>query len=173
MGKKNGYFLLHRSIFQNPIVTKDADYFMVWIYILSQAEWEDGKIVDFGGKKITLKAGQFTCGIKRQMLYELQKINPSLSETKLYRIVKCYSDAKQIATQRSARCSLFTVLNWDSYQNNAKQNESKLKVKCKTEKSKVPPNEITNTLNNKIKNIEASPVVEKTWEELNQEEWDD
>ena len=37
----------------------------------------------------------------------------------------------------------------------------------------MPPNEITNTLNNKIKNIEASPVVEKTWEELNQEEWDD
>ena len=50
MIKTNGYFRLHRTVFLNPVVTKDEDYFLVWIYILSQAEYEKGHKFDFGKK---------------------------------------------------------------------------------------------------------------------------
>lgn len=128
MIKTKGYFLLHRSIWSNPTIMKDVEHLVVWIYILSQVEWEDGRVVDFGGKKITLKAGQMTIGVSNQMYSDLKHILPHLTKDKLFRILKCYSDAKQIAKQRSARCSLITVLNWDKYQKNAKQITEQLRT---------------------------------------------
>lgn len=173
--KDKGFFNLHRSIWTNPIITKDSDYFLVWIYMLSQAEWEDGKVVDFGNKKITLKAGQFTCGIKRQMLHDIQTINPSLTKMKLYRIVKCYSDAKQIETQKSARCSLFTILNWNLYQKNETQIATKSKLKRNSHETKMGPNKINKEINKKEKNnMPSAEPTDEEWELMKQDtDWGD
>lgn len=129
MIKTNGFFYLHRSIFLNPIVTKNPDYFIVWVYILSQAEYEPGRKVDFGGKTIELKPGQFTIGISGQMLHDLQGIDSTFTKSRLFRILKRFKSETQIETERSGKCTLFTVVNWDKYQKSGTQNGTKKKQK--------------------------------------------
>lgn len=142
MIKTNGYFQLHRSIFANPVVTKDQDYFLVWIYILAQAEYEEGKRVDFGGKTITLKPGQFTIGVSRQMFDDLRRIQRNLSVDKLFRILKRYASEKQIAKQSDGRSTLISVLNYEQYQNIAIENATEMQNKCKTSAKPVRTKEL-------------------------------
>ena len=118
MIKTDGFFFVHRSMLINPTVTKDAEYFITWIYILSQAEWKTGKMVDFGGQVIELKAGQFTVGVYSQMLSDLQKIEKRFNKSKLERILKRFENEKQIEKRGSNQCCLITVLNWEKYQQN-------------------------------------------------------
>lgn len=156
MIKTNGYFRLHRSIFANPVVTKDQDYFLVWIYILSQAEYEKGNKVDFGGKTITLKPGQFTIGVSRQMLGDLHRIQRNLSKDKLFRILKRYVSEKQIAKQSDGRSTLITVLNYEQYQNIAIENATEMQNECETSAKPVRTKEI-NKKNKKNKRKESDP----------------
>ena len=142
MIKTNGYFRLHRSLFANPIVTKDQDYFLVWIYILSQAEYEKGHKVDFGGKTITLKPGQFTIGISRQMLGDLRRIQRNLSKDKLFRILNRYVSEKQIAKQSDGRSTLISVLNYEQYQFFATENATEAQNECETSAKPVRTKEI-------------------------------
>ena len=142
MIKTNGYFQLHRSIFANPVVTKDQDYFLVWIYILAQAEYEEGKRVDFGGKTITLKPGQFTIGVSRQMLGDLRRIQRNLSKDKLFRILKRYVSEKQIAKQSDGRSTLISVLNYEQYQNIAIENATEMQNECETSAKPVRTKEL-------------------------------
>ena len=142
MIKTDGYFLLHRSLFENPTVTKDADYFITWIYILSQAEWKSGKKVEFGGRIIELQAGQFTTGVSNQMLSDLKKVNKGLNVSKLNRIIKRLKNEKQIEQRTDHQCSLITVLNWEKYQVCEQRNEQQVNNDRKTSEQRVNTNEL-------------------------------
>ena len=138
--KTSGFFKLHRSMFDNPAVMKDADYFITWVYILAQAEWEDGKKVDFGGEVIELKAGQFTTGVSGQMLDDLKKVNNDLNVSKLNRVLKKFKTEKQIEQRTDHQCSLITVLNWDRYQNSEQRNEQRVNNDRTTSEQRVNTN---------------------------------
>lgn len=153
MIKTDGYFLLHRSLFENPIVTKDADYFITWIYILSQAEWKSGKKVEFGGKTIELQAGQFTTGVSNQMLSDLKKVNNGLNVSKLNRVLKKLKIEKQIEQRSDHQCTLITVLNWDKYQLSEQRNEQRVNNDRTTNEQRVNTNEIKEEENERNKGI--------------------
>lgn len=180
MIKTNGYFQLHRSIFANPVVTKDQDYFLVWIYILAQAEYEQGKKVDFGGKTITLKPGQFTIGISRQMLDDLRRIQRNLSKDKLFRILKRYVSEKQIAKVSDGRSTLISVLNYEQYQNIAIENATEMQNGCETSAKPVRTKELNkrkkiNKRNKEDQSLDpegSAPVPEENPSMMTDEEWE-
>lgn len=181
MIKTNGYFQLHRSIFANPVVTKDQDYFLVWIYILAQAEYEKGKRVDFGGKTITLKPGQFTIGVSRQMLDDLRRIQRKLSKNKLFRILKRYESEKQIEKLSDGRSTLISVLNYEQYQNIGTENETEMRNKWETSGKPVGTKELNKRKKIKKRNKEdpsldpegSAPVPEEENPSMmTDEEWE-
>ena len=172
MIKTNGYFRLHRTIFLNPVVTKDEDYFLVWIYILSQAEYEKGHKVDFGGKTIILKPGQFTIGVGNQMLIDLQRVKRDFSKSKLFRILKRYESETQIERLTDGRTSLITVLNWSQYQKSETESETKSKQNRNSNETPVTTKEINKKNINKVSKEEVAPLLD-TPDDEESYPWDD
>lgn len=126
-----GWFKFHRQIFDNPICTKDSEYFFVWCYILTEAKYEEGERVWFKNKEITLSRGQLL-KTTTQIAQDLK-----IKEMKVYRILKSFENEKQIVKQSSNKNTLITVLNWEKYQSNEKQNENQMKNECKTNEKRV------------------------------------
>ena len=121
----NGWIKLHRKIMDNPVVCKDAETFAIWIYMLLSAA-HDGKDVVFKGERFSLKPGQFISST-RSIADKL-----GVSKDKTHRVINCLKSATQIATQTSTKNTLFTVLNWDKYQNRATRNETQVRHDCDT-----------------------------------------
>ena len=94
---------------------KDGDHLAVWAFILLSAVYEP-EDVDFEGKRLTLKPGQFTTG--RKQISEALKID----EHKIDRILKRFETERQIEQQMSSKCRLITVLKWGEYQKVEQQN---------------------------------------------------
>lgn len=124
---RTGWFKFHRQIFDNPICTKDAEHFLLWCYILSEAKYEDGERVLFKNEEITLSKGQLL-KTTTQIAQELK-----IKEMKVYRILKLLENEKQIVKQTSNKNTLITVLNWEKYQSCEEQNEKPMKNQCKTD----------------------------------------
>lgn len=106
---RSGWFKFHRQIFDNPICTKDSEYFYVWVWILSEANYEETRAW-FKNKDIVLQKGQ--------LLTSTSKISTELhiERSKVKRILKALKNEHQIDTQTSNQNTLITVLNWDKYQ---------------------------------------------------------
>lgn len=115
----NGWIKLHRKILDNPIVTKDADYLAVWVYLLLSATHEEYSAL-FMGSKITLKPGQLITG--RKSIAEHLSIN----ESKVKRILIDFENYQQIGRQRSNKNSLISILNWEKYQFVDQQNDHRM-----------------------------------------------
>lgn len=111
-----GYIKLHRKMLKNPIVCKDNDYVRVWIELLLTASHK-GYSAIFDGKRITLKPGQLLTG--RKSLAEKCNIH----ESKVQRILKAFENERQIEQYTTNKNRLITIVNWDIYQNNERQNE--------------------------------------------------
>lgn len=113
---ENGYIKIYRKILDNPIVCKDTDYFMVWIYLLLKAT-HSGYYSIFQGKKIELMPGQLITGRKK-----IAKAC-NISESKVQRILTVFESEQQIKKQSSNKNSLITVVNWKKYQTVGEQIE--------------------------------------------------
>lgn len=113
------FFKVHRSMWNNPIVTKDKDYFYLWMWLLKEAAWKEHDI-EMGGKRITLKPGQFPTG-RKQIARET-----GISESKVYRILKAFESEHQIEQQSNSCGSVITIVNWDYYQTGKQKNEQRV-----------------------------------------------
>ena len=120
-----GWFKFYRQIFDNPICTKDSEYFFVWCYILTEVKYEEERAL-FKNEEIVLKKGQLLTTTKEIA----SRLN--ICESKVNRILKKLEIEKQIEKQTSNKNTLITVLNWDKYQSDEKQNEEQVKNKWKT-----------------------------------------
>ena len=114
-----GWIKLHRKMFENPIVMKDADHLAVWIYLLGSATYTECPAL-FKGKKIMLQPGQLITG--RKIIAEKLTIN----ESKVRRILDNFEDDQQIDRQRSNQNTLVTLVNWEKYQNFDQQNDQRM-----------------------------------------------
>lgn len=123
---RTGWFKFHRQMLDNPICIKDAETFLVWCYILTEAKYEDGERVLFKNEEITLSKGQLL-KTTTQIANELH-----IKEMKVYRILKLLENEKQIVKQTSNKNTLITVINWEKYQSCEEQNEKQMKNECKT-----------------------------------------
>lgn len=137
----NGWIKVHRKMLQNPVVWKDSDYVAVWLYLLLNATHKEYPVL-FKGKKIMLQPGQLITG-----RYAITS-STGVESNKVYRILNFFESEQQIAKQRSSKNSLITLLNWDIYQNDEKQNEKQMQNKCKTVEHKQEYKNIKNKRNN-------------------------
>ena len=119
MSDKRGYIKIYRSLFDNPVVTKDNDYLALWIYLLCEATHKNYPVM-FGGKKITLSPGQLTTGRNRLAA----KLN--ISSSKVQRILKCFEIEHQIEQRTDYQCRLISIVNWSEYQNDEQRNEQQV-----------------------------------------------
>lgn len=150
----------------NPVVMKDCEHLAIWTWLLLNVVWKDVDVL-FLGKRMTLKAGQMTTGIK--------KISDDLciSQSKVQRVLKFFESEKQIEQQTTTKCRLITVKNWQQYQETEKQNEKPLTNDWKTnDKPLTTKEEVKNirieeskfedsNINNSFLNSIATNVAEK------------
>lgn len=134
-----GWISLHRKILKNPIICKDSETFAIWCYLLLNATHQEIPAL-FKGKKIILRPGQLITGI----LSVSQKMH--IDKTKVQRTLKIFENNNQIEQQTSNRNRLVTILNWDKYQLDDKQNDKQVINKRKTDDKQV----ITNNNDNNI-----------------------
>ncbi len=120
-----GWIRLHRKILDNPIVCKDSDTIAIWLYLLLNATYQEIPAT-FKGKKIILKKGQLITGIIS--ISEKLVIN----KNKVQRTLKCFESDKQIEQQTSNKNRLITILNWEMYQSDDKQNDKQMINKWET-----------------------------------------
>lgn len=151
-----GYIKLYRKIFENPIVNKDPEYFIVWMFLLTRAAHKEVAAI-FGGRKVTLNPGQLVTTYK-----EISKIT-HVEVSKIRRILKSLKNDTQIDTQKSTKNSLITVLNWDTYQKSDTQNDTQVTLKrhtsdtqtraekCKYNNNNIYLQECKNVRNNKAR----------------------
>ena len=158
MDINNGWIKLHRKLLDNPVVMKDSDYLAVWIYLLLNASHTEYPVL-FGGKKISLKAGQLITG-RKSIASTL-----GISESKVRRILDLFEIDQQIDRQRSNKNSLVSILNWDKYQIFDQQSDQQATNKRPTSDQQAT----TNKNNKNIKNIkECKEIIYSDVPELNE-----
>ena len=168
-----GWIKVHRKILDNPVISKDADYLAVWIYLLLNATHKEIPAM-FKGKKILLIPGQLITG-RKSISDDL-----SISESKIYRILNDFKSEQQIEQQTSNKNSLITILKWNEYQNNEQQNEQQMNNKRTASEQQVNTNKNernkeyinNNNINNFInsdENFEKNEEEEKESELLKKE----
>ena len=143
----DGYVKIYRAMLDHPVVTKDAETWAVWSYILLSATHKP-KDVLFGGKRITLKPGQLLTG--RNKIAE--KFN--ISSSKVQRILKTLESEQQIEQQMGAKNRVITVKNWCKYQLTEQVSEQQVNSKWTASEQQV------NTYKNKKKYKNISPPVD-------------
>ena len=141
MNEGNGYVKLYRKILNNPIVWKDSDHLAIWCYLLLNATHR-GINTLFKGERIILEPGQLITGI----LSIAEKLK--IDKMKVQRTLKEFESDKQIEQQTSNKNRLITILNWEEYQNNDKQNDKQLINNRETTDKQV----ITNNNEKNVKN---------------------
>ena len=158
MDSNNGWIKLHRKLLDNPVVMKDSDHLAVWIYLLLNASHTEYPVL-FGGKKISLKAGQLITG-RKSIASTL-----GISESKVRRVLDLFEIDQQIDRQRSNKNSLVSILNWDKYQIFDQQIDQQA-----TNKRPTTDQQVTTNKNNKnIKNIkECKEIIYSDVPELNE-----
>lgn len=142
---EKGWISLHRKILNNLIVTKDSDYFSVWVYLLLKAthtEYDE----HFNGKIITLTPGQLVTGrkvISKQF---------NISESKVQRILKKLEIEQLIEQRTSPNQRLITVINYKDYQSSEQRFEQRLNNERTTTEQRLNTYNNNNNNNNYIYN---------------------
>lgn len=134
---RTGWFKVHRQVFDNHICTKDAEYFFVWCYLLSEARYEEERVL-FGKEEILLEKGQLITTTKEIA----SKLN--ISESKVVRILKRFEIEKQIEKRTSTKNTVISILSWDLYQESEEQNDKRVKNERKTSEKPVTNERKTN-----------------------------
>jgi len=111
----NGWIKLHRSILDSSI-SKDSDYFAVWIRLLLKANHEDKSFI-WNNTKMTCKRGQLLTSRHKLAL------ETKIHESKIERILKYLKSEQQIEQQNMFTNRLITIKNYEIYQHKDDENE--------------------------------------------------
>ena len=110
----NGWVKLHRRLLDNPR-SGDPEWVAVWVYLLLNATHQPYR-VNFDGHIIELQPGQLVSG--RLAIADATGVH----ESKVKRILAAMKTDQQIDQQAGVHGSIFTVRNWQTYQNCDQQN---------------------------------------------------
>lgn len=146
MEELNGWVKIHRKILDNPIVCKDADTLAIWLYLILNATHQEYDVL-FKGERITLREGQLITGI----LSIGKKLK--IDKNKVQRTLKMFESEKQIEQQTSNRNRLISILNWEKYQQNDKQNDKQVINKRETSDKQVITNKNVKNIKNDKNNM--------------------
>lgn len=129
-----GYIKLWRKMWSNPSLRKRPNHLSVWLWLLTNAAWNEETQVRFRNEVIILRKGQVTCGAHQ--IAEETGVAPST----VARVINCFENEKLIEKQTDNRCSLITVLNWEQYQGDEKQNEKQMRSKREADEKQMRTN---------------------------------
>lgn len=103
MGDRAGWIKFRRAWLDDPVIHKDNDTLLVWLYLVANAAIEPTPGM-FGGRPIVLQPGQLTTG--RRQLSEACGVQ----EKKVYRVLKLFESGQLIGQQTSNKNSLVSIL---------------------------------------------------------------
>lgn len=115
-----GWIKLWRKINDNWLFSNPA-YLAIWIDILIHASHGGDQKVRFRGETIVLLPGQFTAGCSQ--IGARRGIPPS----SVSRILNLMKSERLIERQVDSKCSLITVLKWNEYQKDERQDEKQVR----------------------------------------------
>lgn len=148
--ERSGWWKFHRKIWQNPYMNKPA-YLSVWCWLLSEAQWQEGKKVLFRGNKIILGEGQLTCG--RFQIAE----DTGVPSGTVYRILETLKNEQQIEHQVDNKKSLITIIKWKEYQVDERQDEQQMNNKRTTNEQQMSTTEEVKELKKEKDSTRCSP----------------
>ncbi len=119
--KNSGWIKLHRKMRDNPYMRKPA-YRAIWVELLFEAEFQEGKSAIINGKQYYLKSGEFTCGLKQLSQWT------GVAKGTCERIIKTFENETMIETQKTNKFTLYKIVNWMQYQNIETQNETPVRL---------------------------------------------
>ena len=105
---RQGWVKLHRKLRDHPRAG-DPDWVAVWHWMLLEAAYEPRRVL-FSGQVVVLKPGQFTAG-----RHQIAKAT-GVSESKVRRVIDAMKTDQQIDQRTSNAYSLYSIINWESYQ---------------------------------------------------------
>lgn len=144
----SGWIKLHRGIFDHWIAG-DPEYFSVWLRMLSDANFEDKKQL-FNGALIEIKRGQIIFGL------EAWSTKTKVGISKLRRMLDLLEKEKMISRQKTNKFSLISILNYERYQSDDRQNASKTQA---DDKQTATPKEVKNIKNKDLVDSGESPSL--------------
>ena len=146
MSIDHGWISIHRKIIDSVIYT-DSQAVHLWVHLLLKAAHKDTQFIH-DGKLNTIKRGQIKTG--RIALSSETGIN----ESKIQRLLKLFEELKMIEQQMNSKSRYISIVNYDSYQNNEQQVNSK----------RTAGEQQVNTYNNDNNNIDTNVSSESTIE---------
>lgn len=107
--ESTGWIKLYKKIFENPVVTKDPETFMIWVYLLALASHPECKTLFLGRQTVVPEGSIVTTSsqISSALGIELTKVKRTLTLLK---------NALQIKVTPSSQKSLIEIVNWNTYQ---------------------------------------------------------
>tara|TARA_R110000803_G_C11876549_1_gene309151 strand:+ start:67 stop:726 length:660 start_codon:yes stop_codon:yes gene_type:complete len=108
-----GWIKLHRKIWKHPRA-QDPEWVSVWLYLICHAAHEKRRVM-FKGEVHELEPGQLVTG--RKIIASYTGVN----ESKVRRVIKSLETDQQIDHKPCNKSSMFTVLNWQDYQQTDQQ----------------------------------------------------
>lgn len=127
-----GYIKLHRKLLENPISSK-PNYLSIWLYLLLKANHKDNEII-WNKEKTIIKRGQFIGSI-----FEISK-QFSLSTGTVTYVLNYLKAERMIERLSNKRFTLFTILNYDSYQTEVERT-SEIKMKTNEKQNETNNND--------------------------------
>lgn len=146
----NGWIKIYRKSLENPVITKDADHFAIWNYLLLKATHKKYKDW-FNGKSVMLEPGQLITGRKKIA------IRFKISESKVQRVLKCFESEQQIEQLTCSVNRLITIKNWELYQVSEQPNERRVNNKRTTSEQRVNTIQEYKNVKNEKKKDSTSP----------------
>lgn len=122
--KAKGWIRLHRETLESEVFT-DPELYRLWNMILLRGSYQDTRLVEWDGDKVTLKAGEFITGRKALSdMYNFNlnpkfKVNESTLWSRLKKLEKMGSI--KITPAPSRKYSVVSILKWDEYQNDTEE----------------------------------------------------
>lgn len=105
---RGGWLKLHRKLRGHPLY-KRKGFVQLWVHFLLSAEFRERRAM-FSGEIVTLSPGQFISS-RREIASQTL-----LSEGCVSRLISDLQNDQQIDQQTRNKSSMFTVLNWSTYQ---------------------------------------------------------
>ena len=154
MGDRKGWVRFSRSWLAHPIIHKDTDHLLLWLYLVCNAAFEPTQSF-FSGKPIILKPGQITTGRKQL------SVMTGVQEKKVYRILKEFESGHLIGQQTSSQNTLISIISENFDCVSGQQDEQQMGNKWATDGQQVGTLEEYNNRELRIECMAGKPPRKK------------
>lgn len=159
---EHGWFKMDRAIFEDKLLTRDAEYLAVWCFLCANAAFQKRSAV-FAGKPLTLQPGQLITG--RKAIAAATGVN----ESKVERVLNKLESGQRIEQQKCTKNRLISILAQNTLQKSAQQTEQQPNNNCTT--SEQQTNTIKNDKKDRMKYVNNFAPARRNRGNEKEEKW--